>query len=132
MQEIWKSKARQWQKLESDPQIKERLQQIMEDPKELEEYFGSRLEFGTAGLRGEMGLGPNRMNNTVVHQTSLAIARYIKTFRDNPSVVIGYDARNNSDAFAQLAARVFSSEGVHVYFFAKIAATPLLAHTVVI
>ena len=125
------NKAQAWLANEQDPEAKKILQAIINDPKQLQECFGSRLEFGTAGLRGEMGPGPNRMNATVVLQTSTSIARYIKGFSDTPSVVIGFDARNNSDRFADIASAAFRSEGIKVYFFPYLVPTPLLAHAVV-
>jgi phosphomannomutase len=131
MNAAWTKKAQLWIEHEQNPQHKKIMQETLHDPILLEEYFGSRLEFGTAGLRGELGPGPNRMNATVVYQTSLAIAKYIKTFHDQPSVVIGYDARNKSDSFARLASHVFLHAGVKVHEFPYIVPTPLLAHAVV-
>lgn len=127
----WKNKAHAWLNNETNPQYKNIIQEAIHDGDLLEEFFGSRLEFGTAGLRGALGPGPNRMNKTVVHQTSLAIAKYICAHNENPSVVIGYDARNKSDTFARLASQVFMNEGVQVYEFPYIVPTPLLAHAVV-
>ncbi|MEC7987285.1 MAG: phospho-sugar mutase [Myxococcota bacterium] len=126
-----KNIAQAWLKHERDPQYKEEIRKAMQDPTLLQEYFGSRLEFGTAGLRGEMGPGPNRMNETVVLQTSTAIAKYIRSFHSSPSVVIGYDARTRSDHFAKIASAAFRTEGVTVFFFPYIVPTPLLAHAVV-
>lgn len=131
MKSDWKTKALAWLNNEKEPTYKEIIENALKNEELLEEYFGSRLEFGTAGLRGALGPGPNRMNETVVHQTSLAIARYISSTHEKPSVVIGYDARNKSDTFARLASQVFLSEGVQVYEFPYIVPTPLLAHAVV-
>ena len=127
----WIQKANAWLKNETDINYKRIIQEAIQDEGLLEEYFGSRLEFGTAGLRGALGPGPNRMNETVVHQTSLAIAKYICAKHESPSVVIGYDARNKSDTFSRLASQVFMSEGVQVHEFPFIVPTPLLAHAVV-
>jgi phosphomannomutase len=99
---------------------------------ELQELFHGRLQFGTAGLRGEMGPGPNRMNVSVVRRTSIGIARYLaQEGIESPSVVIGYDARHGSELFAKQAAACFFREGVKVYLFDVLVPTPLLAHAVV-
>jgi len=128
----WLNTAQNWKRIEQNPKYVEMIDQAIHDPGMLEEYFGSRLEFGTAGLRGALGPGPNRMNSVVVHQTSLAIARYLKQVAPNEkTIVIGYDARRKSDEFARLASQVFLAEGFLVYEFSYIVPTPLLAHAVV-
>ena len=131
MHQGWTHKAEQWLAQESNTEYQKIIKEALQNHALLEDLFGTRLEFGTAGLRGALGPGPNRMNETVVHQTSLAIARYIKTMNEHPIVVIGYDARNKSDTFARLASHVFLSEGITVFEFPYIVPTPLLAHAVV-
>jgi phosphomannomutase len=98
----------------------------------LQESFGQRLQFGTAGLRGEMGPGTNRMNRGMVQQTSLGIAHYvIQLGHIDLSVVIGYDARHNSREYALDAAKTFACKGFTVFLCDVLCATPLLAHAVV-
>jgi len=85
---------------------------------ELADRFASRLEFGTAGLRGAIGAGPNRMNRAVVRGTTAALARwllYIDPAAAQAGVAIGCDARHRSDQFAQEAARVLAGAGIVVH-----------------
>ncbi|XP_069487921.1 phosphopentomutase [Ambystoma mexicanum] len=106
---------------------------------ELTAAFGSRMEFGTAGLRGAMGVGTARMNDLTIIQTSQGFCRYLeKNFADlkERGVVIGYDARahaptdGGSKRFARLAATAFISQGVPVHLFSSITPTPFVPYTV--
>ncbi|MDP2270332.1 MAG: phospho-sugar mutase [Archangium sp.] len=100
------------------------------DWKELEERFGASLEFGTAGLRGVLGGGTNRMNLAVVRRTSAGLARYLKaTVPDigTRGVVIGRDGRNMSLEFARETAMVLAAEGVPAHVFEDLAPTPVTA-----
>jgi phosphomannomutase len=107
-----------------------------EDHAELESRFSSRLEFGTAGLRGELGAGPNRMNRIVVAQAAHAIAGFLLNNRSaymDPSgqlsVVIGYDGRVNSDVFAKDSAEIFAGAGINVSLFDSPVPTPVACFT---
>lgn len=103
---------------------------------ELESAFSGRLEFGTAGLRGRLGPGPARMNRVVVSQTSAGFAAFLLAraavgeASSPPSVVIGYDARINSDVFAKDAAEIMAGAGVHVTLLPEPGPTPLVAFAV--
>ncbi|MBK0421705.1 phospho-sugar mutase [Leucobacter sp. CSA2] len=103
---------------------------------ELEDAFGSRLAFGTAGLRGELGAGPRRMNRVVVSQTSAGFAAFLleRAARGEtsnpPSIVIGYDGRVNSDVFARDAAEIMAGAGVQVHLLPEPGPTPLTAFAV--
>ncbi len=100
---------------------------------ELADRFASRLEFGTAGLRGAIGAGPNRMNRAVVRGTTAALARwllYIDPAAAQAGVAIGCDARHRSDQFAQEAARVLAGAGIVVHLLPPQEPTPLLAFAV--
>jgi phosphomannomutase len=95
--------------------------------------FDQRLAFGTAGLRGPLGAGPNRMNELVVRQTAAGLADHVLSV--NPSaetmgVVIGYDARHKSDRFAMATAQVFAEKGMRAYLFPHHVPTPVLAFAV--
>lgn len=92
----------------------------------LRDRFDARIGFGTAGLRGELGAGPNRMNRVLVAQAAAGIAAYLKTV-GGKSVVIGYDGRVNSDVFALDSARIFAGAGLAVTLFDTFAPTPMLA-----
>jgi phosphomannomutase len=88
------------------------------------------LGFGTAGLRGELGAGPNRMNRVLVAQAAVGIARYLKANFDDPSCVIGFDARKNSDVFAKDSAEILVGLGVRAYLYDSLVATPMVAFAV--
>jgi len=104
---------------------------------ELSYRFAGRLEFGTAGLRGVVGAGPNRMNRATVRATTAALAAWLRD-RDPASaeasaaagVVIGCDARHRSDEFADEAARVLAGAGIRVHLLPRQQPTPLLAFAV--
>ena len=96
---------------------------------ELGDAFGSRLEFGTAGLRGRLGPGPNRMNNrVVVMQAAAGLAEYLR--ERGGGVAIGFDARHNSDVFARDSARVFAGAGLNPLVLPRPLPTPVLAYAV--
>ena len=102
---------------------------------ELADRFAGRLEFGTAGLRGAVGAGPNRMNRAVVRGTTAALARWLLAGPGGPAaaqagVVIGCDARHRSDEFADEAARVLAGAGIRVYLLPPRNPTPLLAFAI--
>ncbi|MBC9937608.1 MULTISPECIES: phospho-sugar mutase [unclassified Leucobacter] len=103
---------------------------------ELESRFGSRLAFGTAGLRGELGAGSNRMNRVIVGQTSAGFAAFLlaRAARGEtsspPSIVIGYDARVNSDVFARDTAEIMAGAGVQAILLPGPLPTPVTAFAV--
>jgi phosphomannomutase len=98
------------------------------------ELFGSRLAFGTAGIRGPMRGGPNGMNRLVISQTTAGIARYLleKSPSDNPGhhVVIGFDGRHHSETFARDTAEVLSGHGISATLLPRMLPTPVLAFAV--
>ncbi len=102
------------------------------DKKELEDSFYRNLEFGTGGLRGIMGPGNNRMNRYTVGMATQGLANYLKkVYGSEPiSVAIAHDSRNNSRAFAQVTADVFSANGIKVYFFEALRPTPELSFAI--
>ena len=124
--------ARSWIAQDPDAETVNELQLLIESADEagLAERFGQRIGFGTAGLRGLLGAGPNRMNRVLVSQAAAGIAKYLKDNFDDPSVVIGYDARKNSDVFAKDSAQIFAGFGVRAFLFPDLAATPLVAYAV--
>ena len=103
------------------------------DKEEIYDRFYRDLEFGTAGLRGVMGAGTNRMNIYIVRRVSYAIADYIKSFgkeAEERGIAVSYDTRINSELFAKEAAAVFASRGIKTRIFRKPAPVPVLSHTV--
>lgn len=106
---------------------KAELQGIAGDSKEIEERFYRELEFGTAGMRGILGIGTNRMNIYNVRRASQGVAEYVlKEGKDAASagVLIGYDTRNFSRVFAEETARVLCANGIKVYLFSKVHSVP--------
>lgn len=101
------------------------------DNKEIEDRFYKDLEFGTGGLRGIMGAGANRMNKYTVGKATKGLCEYLKNeFAGEKSVVIAYDSRNNSKAFAECAAEVLCYNGIKTFLFEEIMPTPVLSFSV--
>ncbi|MDD6258923.1 MAG: phospho-sugar mutase [Erysipelotrichaceae bacterium] len=117
---------------DADP-LKEELKNIKDDPAEIEDRFYQDLKFGTAGLRGKVGAGTNRMNFLTVGKASQGIADYIvshgKEAMDR-GVVIAHDPRHFSKEFSELAAGIFAANGIKVYTFPDLRPTPELAYMV--
>jgi phosphomannomutase len=97
---------------------------------DLADRFSGLLEFGTAGLRGELGAGPNRMNRAVVIRTAAGLTAYLKHTVDDPAVVIGFDARRGSDDFARDTAAVVTAAGGHAMVLPRPLPTPVLAFAI--
>lgn len=96
----------------------------------LHHRFDTRLAFGTAGLRGELGAGPNRMNRVLVTQAAAGLAAYLLANEPSPSVVIGYDGRVNSEVFARDTATIMAGAGVRATLLPRLLPTPVLAFAV--
>ena len=124
--------ARSWIDQDPDAETVAELEKLISESDEagLADRFGQRIGFGTAGLRGLLGAGPNRMNRVLVAQAAAGISKYLKENFDDPSVVIGYDARKNSDVFAKDSAQIFAGFGIRAFLFPELAATPLVAYAV--
>ena len=124
--------ARNWIDQDPDAETVAELEKLISESDEagLADRFGQRIGFGTAGLRGLLGAGPNRMNRVLVAQAAAGISKYLKENFDDPSVVIGYDARKNSDVFAKDSAQIFAGFGIRAFLFPELAATPLVAYAV--
>lgn len=113
-----------------DDNTKNELESIT-DKKEIEDRFYKDLEFGTGGLRGVMGAGANRMNKYTVGKATKGLCEYLKNeFAGEKSVVIAYDSRNNSKAFAECAAEVLCYNGIKTFLFEEIMPTPVLSFSV--
>ena len=102
----------------------------LKDEKEIEDRFYKDLDFGTAGLRGVIGAGTNRMNTYTVSKATQGYAMYLNNNFENPSVAIAYDSRNMSEDFAKATALTFAANGVKVYLFESLRPTPMLSFTV--
>lgn len=128
----WREQYRLW--LESDyfdQETKEELLKIKDDEKEIEDRFYTGLKFGTAGMRGEIGAGTNRINIYVVRRTTQGLARYIeKSGKKEQGVVIAYDSRRKSREFANETAKVLAANGIRVYLFDELRPVPELSFAV--
>jgi phosphoglucomutase len=126
-------KATFWLAQNIDKETKEQIQYLIDNnAKELEESFYKDLEFGTGGLRGIMGVGSNRMNKYTVGMATQGLANYLNnTFLNkNICVAIAYDCRNNSQFFAESAAKVFAGNDIKVYLFSELRPTPELSYAI--
>ncbi len=132
-QEI-RQKAESYLDQEWNSVFKDEVRQLIDnnDDKELRERFYRELDFGTGGLRGEIGGGYNRMNSYTVAKATQGLANYIKANgpADKQSVVISYDSRNYSDLFSQTAAEVLAANGIKTYLFTSLRPTPVLSFAV--
>ncbi|KRF35400.1 phospho-sugar mutase [Nocardioides sp. Soil805] len=129
--------ARAWAAEDPDPATRAELEAVVADVEasgdtaDLADRFSGTLEFGTAGLRGALGAGPNRMNRVVVIRAAAGLAAYLRdTGAGGGTVVIGYDARHNSDVFASDTAEVMTGAGFSAVTMPRPLPTPLLAYAI--
>lgn len=127
-----KTEISRWLARDPDPKTREELQQLIDTnaESELAERFSGRLEFGTAGLRGIVGAGPNRMNRLVIQETASGLGKYLlETVQDaaERGVIIGFDGRPDSQRFAHDTASALTAQGIKVYMTTHVAPTPLVA-----
>lgn len=122
--------ARAWAAQDPDAETRAELLALIEsgDSAAIESRMGARLDFGTAGLRGELGAGPNRMNRVLVAQAAAGIRDFVnENFQNDASVVIGFDGRINSAIFARDSAEIFAAAGISTMLFDGVVPTPVLA-----
>ena len=124
------AELRRWLEEVTDPELSAELLSIRNEEKEVHERFYRSLEFGTGGLRGELGAGTNRMNIYTVRQATQGFAAYLLTQDEKPSAAISYDSRHKSDIFARETARVLAANGVRVYLYPRLMPTPALSFAV--
>lgn len=122
--ELWSNRAT------GDPDLMEELESIAGKEEEIYDRFYRELEFGTAGLRGVIGAGTNRMNIYTVRQTTQGLANYLKARYDSPAVAIAYDSRIKARLFAEESARVLAANGIKAYLARELQPTPLLSFAV--
>lgn len=113
-----------------DPKLVEELKEIEGNDEAILDRFYKNLEFGTAGLRGVLGAGTNRMNIYTVNQATQGLCDFLNATYEKPSVAIAYDSRNNSTLFAKESVRVFAANGIKAYFFPTLVPTPMLSFAV--
>ena len=128
--------ARAWAAEDPDEQTRTELEALVAaaergEETDLADRFAGTLEFGTAGLRGALGAGPNRMNRVVVTRAAAGLAAYLlDTGHKGGSVVIGFDARHNSDVFARDTAEIMTGAGLKALVMPRTLPTPLLAFAI--
>ena len=132
--------GRAWLAQDPDATTREELPELLsrveqgdaEAAADLEDRFSTRLAFGTAGLRGTLGAGPNRMNRVLVAQAAAGFAAYLaeRAGDATPTVVVGYDGRRNSDVFARDSVEIFAGAGLRAILLPRMLPTPVLAFAV--
>ena len=127
-------RAEKWLSADYDEGTRNKVKDLMENnPVELTDAFYRDLEFGTGGLRGIMGVGTNRMNKYTVGMATQGLANYLKkmfAYRDQISMAIAHDSRNNNTFFAGITADVMSANGIKVYLFDALRPTPELSFAI--
>ena len=121
---LWKEKAIK------DPDLVKELIELEGNDELISDAFYKNLEFGTAGLRGVIGAGTNRMNVYTVGQATQGLAAYVNSLTDKGTVAIAYDSRIKSEEFAKTTACVFAANGIKVYIYPELAPTPMLSFAV--
>ena len=114
----------------ADADLIPELESVKGDNEAILDRFYKNLEFGTAGLRGVIGAGTNRMNVYTVNQATQGLADYLNETFPNPSVAIAYDSRIKSKEFAESAAGVLAANGIKVYIYPELVPTPMLSFAV--
>lgn len=122
--ELW------FEKTKDNAEIRAELLSVKDDCEQILDRFYKNLEFGTAGLRGVLGAGTNRMNSYTVCQATQGLADYLNGKAENASVVIGHDSRIKSDSFAKECAEVLAANGIKAYLFPRLIPTPVVSFAV--
>ncbi|KAK4695223.1 phosphoglucomutase, partial [Lecanoromycetidae sp. Uapishka_2] len=125
--------AKEWLRLDQDEETRSEIEQLLEQQNstELEHLLSTRLVFSTASLRAQIGAGYARLNSLTIIQTSQGLGEYIIHEGIAPSgVVVGHDARHNSQKFAELAAAAFMAKGIPVWWYENIVHTPMVPFAV--
>ncbi len=113
-----------------DPDLTAELENIKGNEEEILDRFYRELEFGTAGLRGVIGAGTNRMNYYTVGRATQGLSDFLNKNYENPSIAIGYDSRIKSEYFAKEAAKILAANGIKVYIYVELEPTPCLSYAI--
>ncbi len=131
MDKATEAKVQLWRDNVTDPDLKDELEGLVSgDEERLNDAFYRDLSFGTAGLRGVLGVGTNRMNVYVVAQATQGVADYLNAHYDHPTLAIARDSRLKGEDFQRVAAGVLAANGVHVYVYPRIEPVPTLSFAV--
>lgn len=120
----------QWCEAQLLDDVRRELESIRDNEEELKGRFGCDLQFGTAGMRGIMGAGSNRLNRYTVRRATQGMAAWLTSTELPQKAAIGYDSRHNSQLFAQICAVAFAEAGIHAYLYDRLAPTPMLSYAV--
>ena len=118
------------EKATGDPDLTAELESIKGNDEEILDRFYRSLEFGTAGLRGVIGAGTNRMNIYTVGRATQGLSDFLNKNYENPSIAIGYDSRIKSDYFSKEAASILAANGIKVYIYEELEPTPCLSFAI--
>ena len=118
------------EKAVADKEVAEELKNMKNDSEAISDAFYKDLEFGTAGLRGIIGAGTNRMNIYTVGKASQGLAEYVNSVVEKGSIAVAYDSRIKSDVFARAAASIFAANGIKVYIYKELMPVPMLSFAV--
>ncbi len=118
------------EKATGDPDLISELESIKGNEEEIVDRFYRSLEFGTAGLRGVIGAGTNRMNIYTVGRATQGLSDFLNKNYENPSIAIGYDSRIKSDYFSREAAGILAANGIKVYLYEELEPTPCLSYAI--
>ena len=125
---MYQKEYERWQAADlEDIDLTTELASIKDNDNEIKERFAMALKFGTAGLRGVLGAGTNRMNVYVVRQATQGLANWVKTQGGSQTVAISYDSRLKSDVFAKTAASVLAANGIQVRIYDALMPVPALS-----
>ena len=119
-----------WCNADLPESVQHELAAIKNDEEELKGRFGGDLQFGTAGMRGIMGAGSNRLNRYTVRRAAQGMAAWLSSTDLPQKAAIGYDSRHNSQLFAEVCAVAFAEAGIHTYLYDRLAPTPMLSFAV--
>lgn len=130
MDQHTQAKVELWKDNVTEPDLKAELERLMGDEEKLNDAFYRDLAFGTAGLRGVLGVGTNRMNVYVVAQATQGVADYLNAHYDKPSLALARDSRLKGEDFQRVTASVLAANGVHVFVYPRIEPVPTLSFAV--
>ncbi len=119
-----------WCQANLPAEVQAELASIKDNDEELKGRFGGDLQFGTAGMRGIMGAGSNRLNRYTVRRAAQGMAAWLSGTDLPQKAAIGYDSRHNSQLFAEVCAVAFAEKGIHTYLYDRLAPTPMLSYAV--
>jgi len=126
----YKSRFLMWHNANLTEEVKAELDRISSSEELVKDCFSSDLQFGTAGMRGIMGIGSNRLNRYTVRRAAQGMAKWLSSTDLPKRAAVGYDSRHNSKLFAEVCAVAFAEHGIQTYLFDRLSPTPMLSYAV--